>query len=292
METLFRWSKLVSDAALEDWETRLTIDGVCFTAEKPIRRKRWQIASYSDERLEAERLKLEYGGSVSLVSPEDWEPQIGGPDSPPIRIRSRIIVTEASEADRLSALAEEFPDRIILSFPPQLAFGTGSHPTTAHCLRFLTDLADRAAVALKSWRLLDLGCGSGILAIAAIKLGASEAVAVEFDEQALAFARRNAERHGVSDRITFHLGDAIAASEEASWGQFEIVAANLFSDLLVELYPKLIPSLKKDGDLIVSGFLTTQTPLIVEAGEQAGLPLIEFARRGKWVAARSRVPSR
>lgn len=284
METLYRWSKFVDEECLEEWENRFLVEEIPYTVEKQIHRKRWQISSYSTCRSDAEELRGRFGGGVTELRPDDWQPSADPGEPTLLRIRDALVVTEAEDEAALREIRGNNPDRIVLSFPSQLAFGTGGHPTTAGCLRFLADIArDRAGT---EWSLLDLGSGSGILAVAAAKLGAGRVVAVEIDPMALRFARRNAERHGVADRIEFLECDAIPLLREGKGGPFEVIAANLFSSLLVELLPCFGGALAKGGDIVLSGFLTSQTREVVGAAADAGLPLHDFLRRGKWVAGR------
>jgi len=286
LETLFCWTKFVDEGSLESWETRLLLDEVAHTASKQTGHKRWQLASYCATREEAETLKTRYGGGVNRLAPMDWVPS-GAPGAAPlIRIRDAIVVTEARDESALAPVRERFPHRIVLSFPPQLAFGTGNHPTTAGCLRLLVDLTQRRGSAPAT--VLDLGCGSGILAIAAAKLGAERVLAVDLDGMALDFARRNAEYHGVADRIEFLETDLLETLATRIWGAFDLVMANLFSSLLVEALPSLPDRLVEGGDLVLSGLLTSQTREVSEAAERAGLPLDRFLRRGKWVAVAAR----
>lgn len=286
METLFRWSKFVDEDRLEEWEIRLIAAEVAFTADKPVNRKRWQLSSYVLTRAEADVLRARYGGGVNEVYPHDWQPSAEEGVPFLLKVRDRLVITEAADGPVLDALVEQFHDRIVLSFPPQLAFGTGGHPTTAGCLRFLSDIAKERAD--NDWSLIDLGCGSGILAIAAAKLGASRIVAVEIDDVALKFAIQNAERHGVADRIEFIEGDAIPLLRGEGSDAYDVIAANLFSSLLVELLPNFSDGLNLGGDFVISGFLTTQTREILEAAQESGLRLDDYLRRGKWVAARGR----
>ncbi|MDF1851236.1 MAG: 50S ribosomal protein L11 methyltransferase [Verrucomicrobiales bacterium] len=285
METLFRWSKFVDENELEEWENRLLVEEIVYSAEKQVKRKRWQLSTYSAEREHAEELRSRFGGGVTQVYPGDWQPSAEAGAEPLLKIRNTLVVTEAEDESVRSSLTELFPDRTILSFPPQLAFGTGGHPTTAGCLRFLSDIAKERAGT--EWSLLDLGCGSGILAVAAIKLGASRVVAVEIDEVALKYARKNAERHDCSDRIEFLAEDVIPLLPSGELGRFEVVAGNLFSSLLTQILPAVPGSLAHGGEGVFSGFLTSQTREVAEAAASAGIPLQDYLRRGKWVAART-----
>ncbi|MEM1443130.1 MAG: 50S ribosomal protein L11 methyltransferase [Verrucomicrobiota bacterium] len=286
METLFRWSKSVDESDLEEWETRLLMHDVAFSAEKQIKRKRWQLSSYFATREQADQLRAEFGGGVAEVRPDDWQPSAEAGAESLLKIRNTLLVSESEDETVLASLQEKYPDRILLSFPPQLAFGTGGHPTTASCLRFLTDLARERRS--QKWRLLDLGCGSGILAVATAKLGASEVVAVEIDEMAMGYAKQNAERHGVADKIEFLAGDVIPLLESGELGQFDVLAANLFSSLLISLLPSFPKGLADDGEIVISGFLTSQAQEVAKTAKSAGLPLSDFLRRGKWVAGHGR----
>ncbi len=286
METLYRWSKSVDEEDLEAWETKLLMHDVAFSAEKQVKRKRWQLSSFLTTREQADLLRAEFGGGVAEVRPGDWQPSAEAGANSLLKIRDSLLVTESADDAVLESLREKYPDRILLSFPPQLAFGTGGHPTTAGCLRFLVDLSKERAG--KPWRILDLGCGSGILAVAAAKLGATEVIAVEIDEMALRYAKQNAERHGVADRIEFIAGDVIPMLESGKLGKFDVLAANLFSSLLVTLLPSFPTGLAADGEIVISGFLTSQTKEVASAAKAAGLPLCDFLRRGKWVAGHGR----
>ncbi len=152
-------------------------------------------------------------------------------------------------------------DAVVVDLDPGLAFGTGTHPTTALCLEWL----DGASPAGR--RVLDYGCGSGILGIAALKLGAAEVVAVDHDPQALTATRENARRNGVADRIRAVSPDEVPA------GQADLVLANILSNVLVELAPTLISRLARGGRLVLSGILEEQA----ESVATAYAPAIDFA---------------
>jgi ribosomal protein L11 methyltransferase len=143
------------------------------------------------------------------------------------------------------------PDAINIALDPGMAFGTGTHPTTALCLEWL----DAAAVSGK--RVLDYGCGSGILAIAAAKLGAAEVWAIDNDPQALLATQDNAERNAV--RV--HTGLPADTPQEA----FDIVIANILAGPLVELAPVLTARLGQGGQLVLSGLLPEQADAITQA---------------------------
>ncbi|HKQ29925.1 MAG TPA: 50S ribosomal protein L11 methyltransferase [Burkholderiales bacterium] len=144
------------------------------------------------------------------------------------------------------------PNAVNVILDPGLAFGTGDHPTTALCLEWL-------AVQDPSGKIvLDYGCGSGILAIAALKLGAAKAYAVDLDEQSLVVARENAERNGVAERLTISLPNALPDDFQA-----DIVMANILARALIELSPTLTRHTKSGGGLVMSGLLLDQGDMVL-----------------------------
>lgn len=160
-------------------------------------------------------------------------------------------------------------DAVIVRLDPGLAFGTGTHPTTALCLEWL----DGATVTGKT--LIDYGCGSGILAVAAAKLGAATVHAVDIDPQALTATRDNAERNGVGQRIHTGLPDTVGDTVA------EVVVANILAGPLIELAPTLVALLKPGGDLVLSGLLGGQA----DAVESAYAQIITWsprAHRAEW----------
>lgn len=163
--------------------------------------------------------------------------------------------------------------RIAIVIDPGLAFGTGHHATTQASLLLL----ERAVAAQPPHRALDLGTGSGILAIALAKLGVAEVCAVDSDSEACRCARENCARNGVSDKVK-----VVGALGETS-GRFDLVVANLLSSLLIELAPALAAALAPGGQLIVSGILLPEVADV--AGAFAAHGLAEHARiaMGEWV---------
>ena len=157
--------------------------------------------------------------------------------------------------------------------PRSAAFGTGEHATTAMSLRMLARVSRQIR---PGWRMLDLGTGSGILALAARRLGAADAIAVDSDPTALSVAAANARLNKI-DRITFQCGDVRQLQPAAV---LEVVAANLFSELLIEILPRLTAA----RWLILSGILRQQESEIRCGLERHAFTAVETRRRGKWVA--------
>lgn len=164
----------------------------------------------------------------------------------PMRFGRRLWV-------RPSGQAVEQPNAVVVDLDPGLAFGTGTHPTTALCLEWL----DGAELAGKS--VIDFGCGSGILAIAALKLGALAATGSDHDPQAILSSRDNAEKNGVSDRLSL-CGPGEALDEPSN-----VLLANILSGTLIELAPTLAHLTRPSGDLLLSGILIPQADQVIAA---------------------------
>ena len=184
-------------------------------------------------------------------------------DFKPMRFGTRLWICP-------TAYTPPEPDAVNLSLDPGLAFGTGTHATTALCLEWLDghDLRDRLVV--------DYGCGSGILAIAAARLGAREVWAVDNDPQALVASRDNAARNGVMDRLHICLPPAFPAL------QADVLLANILAGPLVSLAQLFAACLRPGGRLVLSGILKTQEPDIRRA-YQADFAELEVASKDDWI---------
>jgi len=179
------------------------------------------------------------GWQVEALPERVWE-RAWLDDFRPMRFGERLWVSPTT------AEPPDDPGAVILRLDPGLAFGTGTHPTTALCLEWLDGLS------LEGCTVIDYGCGSGILAVAALKLGAAHCLAVDNDPQALRATRENAERNGVADRLTVrHSTDA--AAEPAS-----VLVANILSGTLCSLAPTLCRALAPGGVIALSGILEQQ----------------------------------
>ncbi len=179
----------------------------------------------------------------------------------------------------------EMAGRSVLRIGAAMAFGTGEHATTAMCLRLLLrEVGDRPP---GTWSALDAGTGSGLLALAARKLGATTVRAFDTDSRCLRAARRNARLSGVTG-VEFFQADVLAGT---SGGRHHVVLANLFSGLLMAAAANLAGAVLPGGCLMVSGILRPQEDETLAALEAAGLRVEEVRHRGKWVAARLRQPA-
>jgi ribosomal protein L11 methyltransferase len=170
-------------------------------------------------------------------------------DFKPMRFGQRLwICPGGQQPDAEQMRASGTP--VLIELDPGLAFGTGTHPTTALCLEWL----DAAAIAGK--RVIDYGCGSGILAIAAAKLGASEVVAIDIDPQALLATHDNAERNGVAGLISAHLADH---SHDAP---ADVLLANILAGPLESLAPAFAARVCVGGQIVLSGILRNQAEAV------------------------------
>ena len=149
-------------------------------------------------------------------------------------------------------------EAVIVNLDPGVAFGTGTHPTTAMCLHWIAQSLTTGA--LKNGRVLDFGCGSGLLAIAALKVGAAHATAVDIDEQAVEATERNGVDNGVEAAIAVGLPDTLNAEDS-----FDAVLANILAGPLVELAPTLMSHLNPGGHIVLSGLLTEQSAHVQSA---------------------------
>lgn len=165
-------------------------------------------------------------------------------------------------------------NRVLLHIDPGAAFGTGTHATTSLCLELLQDyIKDGSAM-------LDIGCGSGILAIASVLLGAEYAVGVDIDAQSVKTARENAAINGVSDRTEFIVGDL---AEKVS-GRFPVVCANIVADVVIRLLDGAEKYIADGGVLIVSGIIDIRENDVIEAAEKHGYEISQKRYRDNWCA--------
>ena len=171
-------------------------------------------------------------------------------DFRPMQFGRRLWICPGGQRPADVALQSDDEAPCLIELDPGLAFGTGTHPTTALCLEWL----DSAALAGK--RVIDYGCGSGVLAIAALKLGAAHVLALDIDHQALLATRANAERNAVEDRLTVQL------ASEASMTAVDVVLANILAGPLEQLAPTFAGLVVDGGRLVLSGVLRDQATAV------------------------------
>ena len=199
------------------------------------------------------------------IEDRDWE-RAWLEDFRPMRFGRRLWIVPHSLEPPEEAGTD---DAVVLRLDPGLAFGTGTHPTTAQCLTWLDgqDLSAR--------RVLDFGCGSGVLALATARLGAAEVDAVDNDPQALDATAANAQVNGVADRVR-----PTAAEVWNAGDGYDLIVANILANTLIELAPTLVAALRTDGAIALSGILPEQGDEVATVYAGLGVHLNRDEREG------------
>ena len=233
-----------------------------------------RIEAYHVTHAEAETLLREFGGAVRAARPltkKELEPK----PRPPLRVRGKLLVVST---EKELALAEKLHPKIpALLIPATVAFGTGEHATTATCLRMLADAAGQLRGT--EWDALDIGTGSGILALAARIFGARKVEAGDFDPTAVRVAKENAAANKIRG-VHFSRMDVLKWNAPRRW---PVVVANVFSATLISAAPRIARAVEKGGRLILSGILRTQEREVLSAFRKQGCRLDLAVRKGKWV---------
>ena len=181
---------------------------------------------------------------------------------------------------------EEDKDKMILHIDPGTAFGTGMHETTQLVIRQLKKYVTTDT------ELLDVGTGSGILGIIALKLGAKHVLGTDLDPCAIPAVAENKEANEIADEafdmMIGNIIDDIEVQDAAGYGKYDIVAANILADVLVPLTPVIVNQMKTGAYYITSGILNVKEEVVVQAVKNAGLTLVEVTRQGEWVSVTAR----
>lgn len=195
---------------------------------------------------------------------------------PVMRVGRRIVIRPTWRRHRATA------DDVVLALDPGMAFGTGLHPTTRLCLAGIERWADDGL--LDGARVLDVGCGSGILAIAAARLGAGSVHGVDTDPIAVEATMANARRNRVARRVSASRGSVpLGAGPHAATGPFDLVLANLIASLLTDLAEPLAASIRPGGRMLASGIFIDREPQVAEAFGAAGLTIVGRDQETDWV---------
>jgi ribosomal protein L11 methyltransferase len=271
---MYSWQRPATPRWLTRNEEQLQarLGGKLAIIERPAR-KRLQLEAASGSRAELRDLTKEFGGRVRKL-PADWLKRFSRRQTfKPLKIGRRLIIVRSPGKREIGS----FPCGLMI--PAGAAFGTGEHATTAMSLQLLGWVF--AGSACSPDLVVDLGTGSGILALAAKRLGANRVVGIDLDPMAISTARKNARLNKIRN-VRFERADV------RSWRfppKVDVVTANLFSELLIEVLPRL----RRSRWLILSGFLRTQERELARALKRNGMEVVETRRRGKWTALLSRV---
>ncbi|MCC8162948.1 MAG: 50S ribosomal protein L11 methyltransferase [Lachnospiraceae bacterium] len=183
-------------------------------------------------------------------------------------------------------LKPEDQGKLLIEIDPGTAFGTGLHETTQLCIRQIRKYLTPGA------EFLDVGTGSGILSIAALKLGAGHAFLTELDPGALSAVKENLEAHGSPETdyemLLGNLIDDSAVQDAAGYEKYDIVAANILAEVLLSLTPVVVRQMKPGAVYITSGILAEKEELVAQAVRDAGLAVLEVTRQGEWVSVTAR----
>jgi ribosomal protein L11 methyltransferase len=252
------------------------VDEDFLASRKGVSRVKFYVSAdeEGEKSLEAMRPPLEQAGyrlQRRTLRDEDWENN-WKQYYRPMEVGRRLLILPEWEPVPVDGL------RVPLRLDPGLIFGTGAHPSTRMCLEAAEDLAPRAE------KVLDLGCGSGILAIAALLLGAKSALGCDIDEASPRIAAENAALNGVEDRLTVLAGDATAdkALRQVIGGrEYDIVFLNIVADVILALLPDIPRWLRESGTLIVSGVIDGREGEIAAALKRQGFAF-QQRRMGDW----------
>ena len=289
---MYLWQRLAGATWWRANEERVRAGGGAqlATIERP-NRKRLIVQISCRSRAAANALQGRFGGSVVKL-PRDWLRQFQRVQrTKPLRIGKRLVIANVGktapatlrvdDAGRASVSRHKSPAKLSrhqgrshIVIPVGAAFGTGEHITTAMPLRMLEQLTRRWRM---GWTMVDLGTGSGILALAAKQLGAGRVVAIDIDPVAISTAKTNARLNRVNG-VSFQTADV------RKWRiptDVKLVTANLFSELLIDLLPKL----RRIPWLILSGIRRNQEADVQNALSRNRIEVVTTRRRGKWIAA-------
>ena len=241
-----------------------------------------QVLAMVNQELEGLRAFLDIGeGSIAVDETEDidwinnWKQYF-----------RQFYVDDILIIPSWETVKEEDKDRMIIHIDPGTAFGTGMHETTQLCIRQLKKYVTKDTV------LLDVGTGSGILSIVALKLGAAHAVGTDLDPCAVPAVEENKEANQIPDKdFEMMIGNIIDDKEiqdAVGYEKYDIVTANILADVLVPLTPVIVHQMKKGGIYITSGILDVKESVVTEAVKKAGLEVLEVTRQGEWVSVTAR----
>jgi ribosomal protein L11 methyltransferase len=270
---MYRWRKFASSQWLMRHEASLqrqTSYGLAVIQSPNHKRLRLEVSSSSRQMVQS--LLAGFGGAIERW-PRNWRRCFAVTAKiKPLRIGTRLSIRSTRKN-----VCENRQTTRQLIIPAAGAFGTGEHATTAMCLRLLERVSHTWP---DGWSMLDAGTGSGILALAARYLGAGDVMAIDTDPRAIIIAQGNARLNRIG-RVQFKEADATKLKTRC---KFDVIVANLFSDLLIAAIPAWCSQVNNERFLILSGVLRSQEREVLRALRKNRFTLEEIRKRGKWVA--------
>ncbi len=224
-----------------------------------------EALEFLKERLSAEKIPFAVGDTS--IDDADWN-ENWKKYFKPIEIGEKLAVVPSWE------FYENKEHRTVLSIDPGAAFGTGTHATTSLCLELLQNYVKNDT------QMLDIGCGSGILALASVLLGGKSAFGVDIDAQSVKTARENAQINSVSDRVSFEVGDLT----EVVSGKYDVICANIVADVIIRLLPDAKQFMTDSGILIVSGIIDIRKDDVLKSVKENGFKILDEKYKDNWCA--------
>lgn len=215
-------------------------------------------------------------GEASVVDDNDWKDK-WKENFKPIKVTEKIVVKPTWEE------YEAEGDSLILEIDPGMAFGTGTHETTSLCMKLMEKYMD-AHQDRANMNILDVGCGSGILSIAAALLGCENVLGIEIDPDAVKVARENVQLNNVQDQVSVEEGDLMKGIGKDGEYRADIIVANLMHNLVMMLAPAAREHMAKNGVFISSGILLEKKDETAKAIREAGFEIVEISEDGEWCA--------
>jgi ribosomal protein L11 methyltransferase len=268
------WRRWIAAAAEDAWLARLgeVKAGSLALTQKP-NAARLLLSVYAQSRAEVEPLRLRWQGEIRKVPAREW---LAPAVVPPLRIGRALEIVHDEARRKVGPVPRLF-------IPLGIAFGGGEHATTSMLLRALARRKD-----MPRCRVLDLGTGSGILALAARRFGAQKITALDFDAGAVRTARENEALNFSTPLVRWRCAEVKRLRARA---RYDLVLANLFSGILCEAAGQIADSVARGGELWLSGILRAQEKEVVAAYRRKKLRPVGATRRGRWVMLQWRNPS-
>ncbi|MDI3534435.1 MAG: ribosomal protein methyltransferase [Thermosediminibacterales bacterium] len=207
-------------------------------------------------------------GEVKLteISEEDWASSWKSYYKP-FKVGQNIVIKPTWEE------YDSEPNDVVIEIDPGMAFGTGTHETTIMCLKMLEQHVANGEV------VLDIGCGSGILSIAAAKLGAGDVYGIDIDPNAIKVAKKNVVTNGVNDRVKIIEGDLVKGLDLKA----DIVVSNIIADTIINLISQVSKNMREHSKLILSGIIKDRKFEVMEALERNGFDILKTEEMGEWI---------